>query len=734
MSHILIVGCGPAGLSAALRLAERGQKVTLASAKPPIYHRCAGLPGIDLPEDAAQELRAMGAQSLSGHEVMHALNRRLLRYESNGHIRLCEYHRLLKLAVGDGRCCGGVLLNERTGRLEGVPADAVLLATGGMHTMFSENRFGNDGLASALAFQAGASLRNPDQMNTSGRYPIFEGGLITSWDGETTVPGLYAAGECAEGTALAFPFSQAMATGTAAADAIAVEAIQADPLEAGCAVTESVNALQQLIDVFRKTKGTRAPAVVERRIRETVQRTMTGGRTARLLQRGLLDIRVMRQQAGRGEYDLGEGLYPVLRLPSLLYLLEIMLTTAAFRLLRQDGDLTAVLRGGKIDVTVKRSAAVEAAAYVPEKPIPTTEVAPGDSASAARDALIGVGSELQNAAASEFAAKYSARPAKQEEGAEAVEKAAPAEEAAVEAPEAPSLDTLPPTDDTISFRPVRAQGQFAAQAEPPVGSASPQAPAPAAEAVPSPEPVPVAASEPEPKPAPEPPSVLDMMKAFFPETEPAPETDPITAPEPEAQSETVLEPPPASEPESTPELIPVAVQITMSEMLDTSEPEAVPVQPEAVPAAKPEAVPAAEAETVPAEPETTIPESIHAEETVLDPTPGGEPEPMPAAQEPTVFSTEFSLEFDAANPPEPSEPAGKTTEKGPFAPDPEALLALAKSRRAQEQAEAAPQETSKPVRRESAAPQAPAKPEALAGRFVTFEPDPEALLSMPREE
>ena len=56
MSHILIIGCGPAGISAALRLAERGQKVTLASAKPPIYHRCAGLPGIDLPEDAAQEI------------------------------------------------------------------------------------------------------------------------------------------------------------------------------------------------------------------------------------------------------------------------------------------------------------------------------------------------------------------------------------------------------------------------------------------------------------------------------------------------------------------------------------------------------------------------------------------------------------------------------------------------------------------------------------------------------
>ena len=690
MSHILIVGCGPAGLSAALRLAERGQKVTLASAKPPIYHRCAGLPGIDLPEDAAQELRAMGAQSLSGHEVMHALNRRLMRYESNGHVRLCGYHRLLKLAVGDGRCCGGVLLNERTGRLEGVPADAVLLATGGMHTMFNENRFGNDGLASALAFQIGAALRNPDQINTSGRYPIFEGGLITSWDGETTVPGLYAAGECAEGTALAFPFSQAMATGTAAADAIAVEAIQADPLEAGWAVTEAVNALQQLIDVFRKTKGTRAPAVVERRIRETVQRTMTGRRTARLLQRGLLDIRVMRQQAGRGEYDLGEGLYPVLRLPSLLYLLEIMLTTAAFRLLRQDGDLTAVLRGGKIDVTVKRSAAVEAAAYMPEKPVPTTEVEPGDSPSAARDALIGVGSELQNAAASEFAAKYSARPAKQEEGAEAAEGAALAEEASAQAPEVPSLETLPPTDDTISFQPIREPETFAARAGQPAGADAASPKASTQGAVPATAHVPVAAPEPAPAPEPaaEPLSVLDMMKELFPETEPG------------AQTATVSEPVPAPGPESAPE--PEAVSLPV------------------------------------AEPEITIPESLHAEETILDPTPGGEPEPTPAPQEPTVFSTEFPLEFDAANPPAPGEPAGEATEKDSFQPDPEVLLALAKARRARERAEAAPREAPKPALREPAAlrpePPEPAKTEALAGRYVTFEPDPEALLSVPREE
>ena len=102
MSHILIVGAGPAGLSAALRLSSHGQRVTLAAAKPPIYNRCAGLPGVDLPEEDAQQLRVLGAQNLGGHEVMQALSRCLLRCESDGHVRFLPYHRLLRLAVAEG--------------------------------------------------------------------------------------------------------------------------------------------------------------------------------------------------------------------------------------------------------------------------------------------------------------------------------------------------------------------------------------------------------------------------------------------------------------------------------------------------------------------------------------------------------------------------------------------------------------------------------------------------------
>ncbi len=678
MSHILIIGCGPAGISAALRLAERGQKVTLASAKPPIYHRCAGLPGIDLPEDAAQELRAMGAQSLSGHEVMHALNRRLLRYESGGDFRFCPYHRLLRLAVGDGRCVGGVLFHERTGRLEGVVADAVLLATGGMHTMFHENRFGCDGLAAALAFQAGAALRNPDQINTSGRYPIFESGLITSWDGETTVPGLYAAGECADGTAAAFPFSQAMATGTAAADYLSESLPEADPIEAGCAVAEAVNGVQTLIDAFRKTSGSRAPAAVERRIRETVQRTMTGGRTARLLQRGLLDIRVMRQQAGRGEYDLGEGLYPVLRLPSLLYLLEIMLTTAAFRLLRQDGDLTVALRDGKIDVTAKRSAAVEAAAYTPEATPPAVAPATGEpqpeaeKTPSARDELIGVGSALQNAAANEFAAKYHVPRAssKQKKEPEPAPEAAPeaAEETALppgtRQSAAPALEDVGLSEDTISFQPIKALEALAAKAEQ------------------------IAA-----RPVPPIPEEYEQIILEQIVEGPQPSAS-VPVPEPEPLPEPVPESAPDAEPEPVPEQI--------------AEPIPEPV-PEPAPVPAPAFVPEQALASVPA---------VTGQEAVLDPTPGGAAE-LPERREPEVFSTETVLEYGHATA-EPVEPPLRDHEV--FLPDPEALLALATARRAQEEsAQAAKKEES-------------ARSEAGTNRFGGFEADPEALLSISRDE
>ncbi len=643
MSHILIVGCGPAGISAALRLAERGQQVTLASAKPPIYHRCAGLPGIDLPEDAAQELRSMGAQSLSGHEVMHALSRQLLRYESSGNVRFCPYHRLLRLAVGDGRCVGGVLLNEHAGTLEGVGADAVLLASGGMHTMFSENRFGCDGLAATLAFQAGAALRNPDQLNTSGRYPVFEGGLITSWDGETTVPGLYAAGECADGTAVAFPFSQALATGAAAADYLCESLPEADPIEAGCAVNEAVNGVQQLLDIFRRTRGTRAPAAVERRIRETVQRTMTGGRTARLLQRGLLDIRVMRQQAGRGGYDLGEGLYPVLRLPSLLQLLEIMLTTAAYRLLRQDGDLTAVLRDGKIDVTAKRSAAVEAAAYVPtgvsSQAAPSSDEETPDSA---RDELIGVGSALQSAAENEFAAQYkipphaSSRRAKKEApGTRPDAPPPPVEAPAQDGPTAPALKDLARTEDTVSFQPIKALAAQAAKEEEQERSGAPVEP-----------------------PHAEPPA--DEAAATLPEPPAAPTAAPMAAP--------------AADPR--------------------------------LPAEDPVAVPATALPTDASERFTTAPEpSVTGAELIFDPTPGGDTAPA-AESAPAVFSTENVLEHHAphpqAAPAEPEEaPARRRISEPLFMPDPEALLALATARK--EKAAPPPEPKPEPVPRTAAA-------------------------------
>lgn len=771
MSHILIVGAGPAGLAATLRLAERGQRVTLAAAKPPMYNRCAGLPGIDLPEEDAQALRALGAQNLSGHEVMQALSRRLLRYESDGHVNFLPYHRLLQLAVAsDGRCAGGVLFNEFTDTLNGVAADAVLLATGGMHTLFSENRFGCDGAAAALAFQAGAALRNPDQLPGGGRYPICTGGLITSWDGETTLPGLYAAGECADGTAQAFPFAQAMTTGTAAADALSESLPEADKLESECAVSSATTRVQQLLDAFRQTRGARAPAAVEQRIRDTVQRVLAGERTAKMLQRGLLDIKVMRQQAARGGYDLGEGLYLALRLPPLLHMLEVMLTTAAFRLLRQDGELTAVQKDDKIEVTARRSAAVDAAAQ--DFGVNLAGAASGESRPAAGTAAGEAPPAEPSLKDDLWRANAPARPAKTEKPAPPAVPPEPPENAAVAEPAeqpqtvglrpelAEQLAATPATEQTIIFS---THAHAAPHNRAPVMNSpqKPAAPQTAERAKPLPEAKPAAArkplSNPETQRVPIPPQdprkpiasvsqlnaeltsimatpMLDAdmkrMSAVRSAPEPASAAAPIPSPvKPRVRPAAPQPPAPVSQPvQAAKPTLPAAENASASAA-------------ETIPAEKPPVSTAAEPAPAQNPPISAAAEAAPAQKppvsTATEPVPTEKPS-VPVAAEP--LSTQkppisASAPAPAKQPPVPAEPQnparrGRNTL---FTPDPEDMLALTSKPKPRPEPVPAPKPEPAPRPQPAPQPEARPAPAAKPSRDFTAIPDPEELLKLPSD-
>lgn len=740
MSHILIVGAGPAGLSAALRLASHGQRVTLAAAKPPIYNRCAGLPGVDLPEEDAQQLRALGAQNLSGHEVMQALSRCLLRCESDGHVRFLPYHRLLRLAVAEGCCVGGVLLNEHTDTLEGVSADAVLLATGGMHTMFMENRFGCDGLATALAFESGAALRSPDQLPVEGRFPICAGGLVTGWDGETTLPGLYAAGECAHGTAVAFPFAQAMTTGAAAADALSESLPEADPIEAEYAVVSAVTAVQQLLDVFRRTQGARATAAVERRIRETIQRTLAGERTAKLLQRGLLDIKVMRQQAGRGGYDLGEGLYPALRLPSLLQLLEVMLTTAAFRLLRQDGELTAEMRAGKIEVTAKRSPAAEAVAQdfgvAPENLISRETGASGVEGEETPPEP-SLKDDLWRANAPARPAPLSApvAPAASDVPSEPV---IPLEPAAPPEPVVPLEPTAPP-EPVVSLEsaaPLEAAASSETDAPAPLEQTLPLEPSmpfgmPAASTAPlSP---PDSPAEPTAPPAPPEPEEMEQLRLF--------DIDPITV-KPKVSDEEVDAaiayvaqltgtPPPARLAKPAP-AAPVYDELALRSELsaDLAEVPASrqipfsPAQAAPEPGSVTEAAPAPESQEIPfPEPAASQDSPVSPQDRIADPGPAF-PLEAPASPEPAESAEEPAAQVPSMEPV--SEPY-KNAREHAFMPDPEELLAMSPPA-----PKIAPPPEPKPAPELKAPRPEPSPRRAMTNGMADFTsiPDPEDLLNL----
>lgn len=140
-------------------------------------------------------LRAQG--DATGIEMIRVLLERAKKQE---HIQWFDHHFTMDLLMVDGQCCGAIVVNEATGKLQVLPAKAVILTTGGAgqayaRTTNSPNATG-DGFA--MAYRAGAILEDmefvqfhPTSLFLQSSPPFLlsetmrgEGGLLRNRKGE----------------------------------------------------------------------------------------------------------------------------------------------------------------------------------------------------------------------------------------------------------------------------------------------------------------------------------------------------------------------------------------------------------------------------------------------------------------------------------------------------------------------------------------------------------------------
>ena len=224
---IIIVGGGLAGLSATIKIAEKGGHVDLFSIVPvkrshsvcaqgginaaknlkgegdstwqhfddtvyggdflanqaPVKAMCEAAPGIiDLldrmgvtfnrtPEGLLDFRRFGGtlfhrtafAGATTGQQLLYALDEQVRRYESEGHVTKYEHWEFLSAVLDGNRVCRGICaMDLRTMEVRVFPADAVIIATGGIGAIFgkSTNSVVCTGSAQSALYQQGCYYAN----------------------------------------------------------------------------------------------------------------------------------------------------------------------------------------------------------------------------------------------------------------------------------------------------------------------------------------------------------------------------------------------------------------------------------------------------------------------------------------------------------------------------------------------------------------------------------------------
>ncbi len=107
--------------------------------------------------------RTAFAGATTGQQLLYALDEQVRRYEVEGKVTKYEYWEWLGMVKDEaGRCIGSVVMDLRTMEIRTIPAEAVMLATGGPGIVYgrSTNSVINTGTAAGRAYMEGALYAN----------------------------------------------------------------------------------------------------------------------------------------------------------------------------------------------------------------------------------------------------------------------------------------------------------------------------------------------------------------------------------------------------------------------------------------------------------------------------------------------------------------------------------------------------------------------------------------------
>ena len=138
--------------------------------------------------------RACYAADRTGHMIIQTLYQQGIKHNVNF---LDEHHLRDVLFTDDGRCCGVVTLEMKTGEIHTIHAKAIMIATGGFGRVYkiTSNALAGTGDGIAIPFRRGVPLMDMEfyQFHPTGLYKLGillseaargEGGILRNGDGE----------------------------------------------------------------------------------------------------------------------------------------------------------------------------------------------------------------------------------------------------------------------------------------------------------------------------------------------------------------------------------------------------------------------------------------------------------------------------------------------------------------------------------------------------------------------